>query len=77
MSSRKSRSVTLTASYGQDSSDTKSTMIKKSISPYDMDWRAGVYYPSTGTVIGNSWGNNLTITIRAEEPSPVTVFYIQ
>lgn len=77
MSSRKSRSVTLTASYGQDSSDTKSITIKKSVSPYGMDWRAGVYYPSTGTVIGNSWGNNLTITIRAEEPSPVTVFYIQ
>ena len=74
----KSRSVRLTASYGSNSSTSKSTKIKASSSPYNMNWAtAGYYYSDPGLSIGNSWGNDLTINVRAEEPSPVTVFYIQ
>ena len=78
ISSRKSRSVTLTASYGSTTSSSKSATVSASSSPVDMDWDTGDYsYYEPGLSIGNSWGNDLTINVRAEEPSPVTVFYIQ
>ena len=70
--------VTFSAKYGSTTSSSKSTRITASSSPVNMDWETGdFFYYGSGLSIGNSWGNDLTITIRAEEPSPVTVFYIQ
>ena len=70
-SSRKSRSITLRATYGAAVSGSSTTSIKASSSPYNLNWETGgCDCALSGLVVGNSWGNDLSVTPAAgAEPS--------
>lgn len=68
-------SVSVSATYGDGASSAVATTNSPNSSPFDLDWETRSYYYSpSGLSVGNSWGNDLTVTAAEGEAAAVTSF---